>query len=571
MASPQPKPDYVETLKKERDRFVALAFCAADVLFEVDENHRITYAAGATKALTELEPSEVVGQKFIDLIEPSERTQVMNSLDSLGDANRLEPMILRLKGPAGPTPPLMLTGYHLPDLPGSYFFALRLTGKEETVGEVQDPNIDPETGLLTKDAFVEAAAQRIKETGGDLSELKMTMLRLNDMGELRARLDAEADRDLMRTLGAAMSGGGNETAGCFDEENYGVLHGEDFDLPALKQRLEGHVRAADPTGIGIEVNSSTVPANIATTNPEDAVKALVYTINQYCDDPSSTPTIKSLAENLDDLVKAASTKMTEFRRIVSEEHFDMVFQPIVHVSNSQIHHYEVLARFAGGLDRSPYELITFAENMGLICDFDFAMVRKVIGQLQKWKRKKKYYQLAVNVSGRSIGNPQFLDALMKLLSENRDLSGQLLIEITESARIHNLERVNEVIQSLRGTGHKVCLDDFGAGAAALKYLHALDVDIVKVDGAYIRGAGDDRKLGAFLKAIAGLCNELDIETIAEMVEDHKTVALLRDCRIPFAQGYLFGRPSPDIASFDEKAKGKTAKRGGWSRISRAGA
>ncbi|MEX2454534.1 MAG: EAL domain-containing protein, partial [Rhodospirillaceae bacterium] len=224
--------------------------------------------------------------------------------------------------------------------------------------------------------------------------------------------------------------------------------------------------------------------------------------------------------------------------------------------------------FAGGLDRSPYELITFAENMGLICDFDFAMFRKVIALLQGWRRKGRDYQLAVNLSGRSLANRAFLDALIALLGRHPELSDRLLIEITESARIHDLEHANSVIQTLRRAGHKVCLDDFGAGSAALKYLHALDVDIVKIDGAYIQRAHEDRKLKAFLKAISGLCNELDIDTIAEMVEEEETVALLRECAIPYAQGYLYGKPSPDISAFEPKKAPPRIARGGWSRIAR---
>ena len=570
MAGAQTKNDYVETLKKERDRFVALAFCAADVLFEVDQTWTVTYAAGATKALTDLEPQEAIGRKFIDLIEPAERAYVSERLSHLGGANRLEPMILRLQGPRGPTPRLMLTGYHLPDLPNSFFFALRLTGKDEVFVDPNDTRRDRETGLLNKDAFAEDAAQRMREAEAEGADLKLTMLRLNDFGEMRSRLDEESSRELMRTLGACMTGPDTESAARFDDENYGVLHKENFDVLVLQKRIEGHIRAADPEGVGISVKASTADANLQNIDPQDAIKALLYTINQYCEDPSSEPAIRSLSENLDALLEDASSKMVSFREMVSAENFDAVFQPIIELVSGRIHHYEVLARFGGGLERSPYELITFAENMGLICDFDFAMFRKVIDLLHGWKRKGKLYQLAVNLSGRSIANNAFLDALLGLLEKHKDISDQLLIEITESARINDLARANEVIQKLRNAGHKVCLDDFGAGAAALKYLHALDIDIVKIDGAYIQSAHRDRKLRAFLKAIAGLCNELDIESIAEMVEEEETVELLRECGIPYAQGYFFGRPAPDIASFDPKKAPPKVLRGGWSRIVRNG-
>jgi len=521
MAATLAKPDYVDTLKKERDRFVALAFCPADMLFEVDESQTITYAAGATKALTNCEPHDAIGRKFIDLVDSAEKHSVASKLEALGAANRPEPMMVRLKGPNGPTPRLMLTGYHLPDLPGSFFFALRLTSKDEALTDSSDPRRDGETGLLNKEAFTEFAAQRIKDAEADGQDLKVTMVRLEDMGELRTRPNEEADRDLMRTLGGIFGdGSGNRDAAAkFDDENYGVLHDDSFDIDTLRARLEGHLRNVDPDGVGIRVQSSTVPADLKGAEPEDAIKALLYTINQYCADPSSEPAIKSLSENLDAFMSEASAKMVEFREMVSADSFDAVFQPIVALPTKAIHHYEVLARFSGGLDRSPYELITFAENMGLICDFDFAMFRKVIGLLNGWQEKGKIINVAVNLSGRSIENAPFVEALLKLLGKHEAPRKQLSIEITESARIHDLVRVNGIIQSLRTAGHDVCLDDFGAGSAALKYLYSLDVDIVKIDGAYIQEAHNDRKLRAFIKAIAGLCRELDIDTIAEMVEE----------------------------------------------------
>jgi hypothetical protein len=169
----------------------------------------------------------------------------------------------------------------------------------------------------------------------------------------------------MRTLGLCFDDGAGkrDAAAKFDDENYGILHDDTFDIVALRGRLEDHLKAADPSGIGIRVNSSTAPADIQGADPRDAVKAFLYTINHYCADPSSEPAIRSLGENLDNLLADASAKMVEFREMVSADSFNAVFQPIVSLTTREIHHYEVLARFAGGLNRSPYELITFAENM----------------------------------------------------------------------------------------------------------------------------------------------------------------------------------------------------------------
>ena len=162
----------------------------------------------------------------------------------------------------------------------------------------------------------------------------------------------------------------------------------------------------------------------------------------------------------------------------------------------------------------------------------------------------------MNLSGISVANTAFLHEFQSLLDQHEKIRDQLIIEITESARIKDLKQANAFIQVIQKAGHTVCLNDFGAGAAALRYLHDLDVDIVKIDGQYIRGAQGGGKPKAFLKAIAGLCGELSIETVAEMVEDEKTLAVLKDCDIEFGQGYYFGKPSTEIGVFQDRRSAK---------------
>jgi EAL domain-containing protein (putative c-di-GMP-specific phosphodiesterase class I) len=166
----------------------------------------------------------------------------------------------------------------------------------------------------------------------------------------------------------------------------------------------------------------------------------------------------------------------------------------------------------------------------------------------------------------------FVAALHDLLKSYPAIRSRLIFEITESARVADLELADRFIQGLRGEGHKVCLDDFGAGAAAFQYLRALEVDIVKIDGQYLRGAVEGGKSRAFLKAMAGLCRDLEIEMIAEMVEDRRYLPLLEDCGIRYAQGYLFGRPEADIGHFlppeRPRARRMEAKRPGASAITR---
>jgi len=106
--------------------------------------------------------------------------------------------------------------------------------------------------------------------------------------------------------------------------------------------------------------------------------------------------------------------------------------------------------------------------------------------------------------------------------------------------------VNAFIQGLRQKGHKVCLDDFGAGATALPYIHKLDVDIIKIDGSHVRAALTGRKERATLKAIVSICRDIGVSTVAEMVEDESYLPILRQCGVEYGQGYYFGHPMPTI-------------------------
>src|SRR5690606_20391519 len=105
------------------------------------------------------------------------------------------------------------------------------------------------------------------------------------------------------------------------------------------------------------------------------------------------------------------------------------------------------------------------------------------------------------------------------------------------------------IRALRGRGYAVCLDDFGTGAATFRHLGSLEVAVVKIDGAAVRQARCGAKGEAFLKALVTLCRDLEVKTVAEMIDDEEGLSFVRRCGVDLAQGYLLGKPSRDIAAF----------------------
>lgn len=230
--------------------------------------------------------------------------------------------------------------------------------------------------------------------------------------------------------------------------------------------------------------------------------------------------------------------------------FAAFFQPIVNARTGRIHHYEALARFPGAEGAlSPRDLIGVAEESGLITVFDMAMVRKMIAWLAGPGAEGGEARVAVNISGRSLCSLPCLAELDALLRDNPWLRGRLMFEITETAHPGNLIAVNGFLQRLRRRGFLVCLDDFGAGAADFEYLSCLEVDIVKLDGTWLQAGRANPGGEAFLRAMVGLCRDLGVGTVAEMIEDEAALRFARGCGVTYVQGFLFGAPAEDIAVF----------------------
>jgi EAL domain-containing protein (putative c-di-GMP-specific phosphodiesterase class I) len=222
--------------------------------------------------------------------------------------------------------------------------------------------------------------------------------------------------------------------------------------------------------------------------------------------------------------------------------FAVALQPIVHLESLEMHHYEALARFHdGGSALAVDQIIHFAEGTGLITEFDLAMCQKVLDHVTL-EPERVTHSVAVNLSGHSLEQQDFLPALEQILDRYDIDPAKIMFEVTETSRIRGLRDVNDGLQRLRGRGHLVCLDDFGAGAANFEYLSALDVDIIKFDGGAMRTALAKPKGRAFIKATALLCRDLGIHTIAEMIYDQASFELVRDLGIDYGQGYHLGAP-----------------------------
>ena len=535
--------------KSERDRFVAFAFCWADVLIELNSDGRIEFATGATQILAGRDPAQLIGSPFIEFVAAGDQTLVRELLKVATKRGRIENTVIRLANSAGASTPLSVAGYRLDELQGHFFLALRagLSGGHR----IGAAGRDQESGLFDADSFSQVAGERLRSARESADDAELTLIALPELDSLRGRLDEEAERSLITTLGATLRANSinGDSAGQIGDGRFALVHEAAVNIGELEDDITSVTQDVDPTGEGIPVETATINVDEDSLNDEELANGLVYTINRFKEAKGADFNLKDFSSNLSGMVGQAEKSVQSFAAVVDQANFDIAFHPILDVMTGRIHHYEALARFPAAMGGgSPYETITFAEEVGLIWKFDFAMAKKVVEWLSKSGNKR--HSVAVNISGYSIDHPEYLKALQELLQRNFWVQGQLLFEITESARIADLTTANEFIQSLRSGGYAVCLDDFGAGAASFQYLSMLEVDVVKLDGSAVKNAQRAKKGKAFLTALSRLCRDLNVETIAEMVDEPKGLEFVRGCGINYAQGFLFGEPSTKIEDFE---------------------
>ncbi len=235
-------------------------------------------------------------------------------------------------------------------------------------------------------------------------------------------------------------------------------------------------------------------------------------------------------------------------KALAEDRFEPWFQPILDLNTGTVHHYEVLARMRDedGKVVLPGAFIDIAERFGLIGEIDRAITEKAIRFQAKTMKEGKRFTFGMNLSGKNLGDESLLEFLKTKIAEAGADPGSLLFEITETAAIGDLGRALKFIKALKALGCSFALDDFGVGFTSFSYLQEMNVDYIKIDGSFIKKLLESPNDQVFVRAISDVARGLGIKSIAEFVEMPETLRILRMFGVDYAQGYLIGKPHPDI-------------------------
>lgn len=231
----------------------------------------------------------------------------------------------------------------------------------------------------------------------------------------------------------------------------------------------------------------------------------------------------------------------QIMRALNENRVKIAYQPIVHAVTNEPVMYECLARLVreNGEEVLAADFIPVAEKLGLVQLLDKRISELAIETLSKHPD----VHLTLNVSGMTASEPQWLRNFLRLIQMNVDVAERLVVEITETVAIRDIEESMRFVSTLRDLGCKVAVDDFGAGYTSFSNLKSLTMDMVKLDGGYIKGIDRSEDNRFFVKTLMSLAQNFNLATVAEMVGNEQEADILRSYGVEYFQGFHYGKPS----------------------------
>jgi diguanylate cyclase (GGDEF)-like protein len=413
---------------------------------------------------------------------------------------------------------------------------------------------DEMTGLLNLNRLTAAIDAALKAHAVARRPFAFLMVAINNLGLVNETFGFETGNELIQAVAKRLASEvrDGDIIGRFAANKFGVLV-QSCDINGLQSTAKRLARAIRGTPIDtpacriastVSIGAVQVPQHATTVGDiigfaldalEGAKTGREDRLVIYASNPKRASRRRRNIEMADAIMSA-----------LDDERMRIALQPVVVSATGEAAFYECLLR----MQRSDGELIPagefipVAEQLGLSRLID----RRVLDLSVKLLREQPELRLSCNVSGLTAADHEWLIALDRLIAGDRDLAKRLIVEITETAAIQDINESVAFVDTVKELGCRVAIDDFGAGYTSFQNLKHLGADMVKIDGAFIKGLASDPSDRVFVEALVHLAKSFGMETVAEWVGDQKSVDILREIGVSYLQGYHFGEPK--LALYD---------------------
>lgn len=414
---------------------------------------------------------------------------------------------------------------------------------------------DALTGLLNRSAFERRLHDLIADARAGRGPHALVYLDLDQFKVVNDTCGHAAGDRLLRNLSNSMGdwAGEGATIARLGGDEFGILlprHGEN-EAQGVAEGLIRQVQGMPFTWEGrrfvIGASAGVVVLSDAIADTQEALRAADS--GCYAAKDEGRNRVRVYRTTDEDLQRRHGEMQWVSRVHDAFEHdrFFLVAQPIVALgANAGTSVFELLVRLRApdGSTVPPALFLPAAERYGIMPSLDRWVVRRAFQMLRASAASAPGggVHFHVNLSGASINDDLFIDFLRDQLAASGVPAKSVCFEITETAAVSNLQRAASFINQMRSLGCEFALDDFGSGLSSFRYLKHLPVDLLKIDGAFVKNMATDPVDRAMVASINQIGHVLGIRTVAEYVEDAQSLELLRTLGVDFAQGYHLGRP-----------------------------
>jgi diguanylate cyclase (GGDEF)-like protein/PAS domain S-box-containing protein len=411
---------------------------------------------------------------------------------------------------------------------------------------------DALTGLLNRRRFIEDLTLELKLARREQRRSSVLVIDVDNFKYVNDSLGHHAGDQLIRSVANVLGSGLREA------DTLARLGGDEFALllrgtsgdeagPVAERLIEG-VREHS-FAIATEPVRVTASGGLATIAGGDGTAEEVLAdadLAMYESKRTGRDRVMSFSPSMRTSVEERRSWADRIRAALHDDALLLYQQPILELASGKVSQYELLVRMEGpdGGIVLPDEFLPVAERFDLVQAIDRWVVRRAIELLADSERAGRDLVLEVNLSGRSMGDAQLFELLERELKRTAIDASRLVLEITETAAIENMEEARAFAERLAALGCRLALDDFGSGFGSFYYLKHLPFDYLKIDGDFVRHLTRTPVDQAVVRSIVQIAESVGYETIAEFVSDEPTLQAVREYGVHFAQGYHIGVPAP---------------------------
>lgn len=558
------KRERADKLRRAADsRFKAIARTAPDAIISVDQNALIIDWNPAAIKIFKYQPDEIIGSSFKRLLLPGEGTTQLNEIslfsqgliDSLPDT-LIQVQALRSNGTIF-TAEFSVTSWKTEK--GCFFtmFMRDISDRIQVEYRLRHQALhDPLTQLPNRSLFNDRLSNALVHAKRNNSQVAVMIIDLDNFkiindtsghgtGDLLLQRVAQMLVDKKRATDTIARLGGDE---------FGVIQ-TNINDPGLAMLFAIRLKNAISDTITIEDNSFQVGCSIGITifpNDSANVDNLMRNADMamYQAKEEGRNSVRFFVEEMDREIQRRKSLTEDMSLAIQEDQFEIYLQPLIRLNNRSVVGAEALIRWNHPVNGvvSPGEFIPVAEQSNIICDIGRWVCKRVCQQIRQMdKLGLPKLTIAVNISAAQFKHENIFKTLKEIAAEEKVAPERIECEITESAVMDNIDRVIEIMHSLRGAGFKLSIDDFGTGYSSLSYLKRFPINKIKIDQSFIADIENDPDSASIAQAIINLGHSMELDVLAEGVETKGQQDWLVAHGCDLSQGYYQARPMPFTA------------------------